>query len=206
MEGLEYLERSARPRTAPKRVQFANLEEGQLVSAPFMLETPGWTAKQRVEAWAKVNVGVEKFHEGSISRVHRVHKTLDITYFDGDTAIHVPMQLVKRTEYDDYASEALAKETKITQAAAQYNSGRIQAKAAMALKGYKWKHTGTRTMRFAPANPAGPKAALADRLLMDNTFALHIGGKWVQQPDLETVSLRQAVNSIHSDIYVRAMW
>ena len=92
----------------------------------------------------------------------------------------VLMQLVKRTEYNDYASEALAKETKIKKDAAKYNTGRKQAKALMTLKGYRWKHTGTRTMRFAPANPAGPKAALADRLLMDNTFALHIGGKWVE--------------------------
>ncbi len=28
----------------------------------------------------------------------------------------------------------------------------------------------------------------------------------MEQTDLETVSLRQAVNSIHSDIYVSAMW
>ncbi len=112
---------------------------------------------------------------------------------------------MQRTEYKDFALEALAKEVKNKKDAVNQNKIRKDAKAT-ALKGYAWKHTGTRTMRFASANPVGPKAALADRLLMENTFALYIGGKWVDQPDLETVSLRQAVNSIHSDVYVRAMW
>lgn len=33
-------------------------------------------------------------------------------------------------------------------------------------------------------------------------FSLYIGGKWVSQLDLETVSVRQSVNSVHSDVYV----
>jgi hypothetical protein len=209
MQSQDYLDRSARPRGGGGRMPFANLAEGQLVSAPFMVEHDGWTDKERRAAWGKMNIGNEKFWGGSITLIHRLHKTLDISYFDGYKAVHVPMQFVQRTEYKDCASEALAKEVKAKKNAAKLNKTRAVANIhgkATALKGYPWKHTGTRTMRFSPALGTGPKLALADRLLMDNSFALYMGGKWVDQPDLETVSLRQAVNSIHSDVYVRAIW
>jgi hypothetical protein len=34
--------------------------EGQLVSAPFMVEHDGWTDKERRAAWGKMNIGNEK--------------------------------------------------------------------------------------------------------------------------------------------------
>ena len=60
-------------------------------------------------------------------------------------------------------------------------------------------------MRFVVTNPLDPTLALGDRLVMDNTFALYMGGKWVEEPVLETVSLRQTVNSVPIDVYVRVM-
>ena len=59
---------------------FANLAEGQLVSAPFMVEHDGWTDKERRAAWG---IGNEKFWGGTIANIHRLHKTIDISYFDG---------------------------------------------------------------------------------------------------------------------------
>ena len=37
-------------------------------------------------------------------------------------------------------------------------------------------------------------------------FILYIGGKWVTQLDLETVSVRKSVNSVHNDVYVCVVW
>ncbi len=66
-------------------------EEGQLVKAPFLVETDGWNDIQRAAAWSKVNIGNEKFWGGSITRIHRLPKTVDINYYDGYSAVHVPM-------------------------------------------------------------------------------------------------------------------
>jgi hypothetical protein len=105
-------------------MSFANLAEGQLVSAPFMVEQDGWTDKERHAAWGKMNIDNEKFWGGSITLIHRLHKTLDISYFDGYKAVHVPMQFVQRTEYKDCASEALAKEVKAKKNAAKLKKTR----------------------------------------------------------------------------------
>ena len=48
--------------------------------------------------------------------------------------------------------------------------------------------------------------AVSDRFIMENAYSLHIRGKWVDQFDLEAISLRETVKIVHIDVYVCALW
>ena len=57
---------------------FRGLEEGQIVTAPFMSEGIGWNSRMRASAWGRLDTANQLFHGGAVMGVHKLCNTVDI--------------------------------------------------------------------------------------------------------------------------------
>lgn len=138
-----FLSREDRPRRSGKATPFENVQEGQVVTAPYLTFDVGTTMTVRQYRWATLDVDTQQFYVGSIVLVNREDVTVNIKFFDGDVSVHVPMKVVLRSEFDDDCASALAKETRDKKEAdMHWNKGKKEVKVS-AVKGVPWKHTGS---------------------------------------------------------------
>ena len=115
---------------------------------------------------------------------------------DGDKAVGVPFNLVKRQD-GQFCDETMTLHKR--------RPGTKPRKTTRYKAGYKWSHTGVHRLRFEEPKFAGQP--LAERMMLSNTYDLLINGTWQQQKDLEHVSLKDTINHPDlSDVYTGILW
>ena len=156
---------------------------GEFVISVFVAgnDTASWDDKERHQHWQKARGGT--MYPGVVSLIDHDKKILDVDLYDGDKAVGVPFNLLKRQDGQ------FCDETVVLDKRRQDTKPR---KTTRYKTGYKWRHTGVHRLRFEELKFAGQ--TLAERMMLPNTYDLFINGKWQEQKDLEHVSLKDTIN------------
>ena len=135
-------------------------------------------------------------YPGVLSLIDHDKHILNVDFCDGDKAVGVPFNLVKRQD-GQFCDESVTLDKR--------RPGTKRSKTTHSKAGYKWRHTGVHRMRFE--EPKFPGQPLAEHMMLSNNYDLLINGKWQKQKDFDHVSLKDAVNHPElSDVYTGSLW
>ena len=148
-----------------KTIPSSSLSVGESVLSVFVTgnDTTTWKDKERRQYWQKARGGT--MYPGLVSLIDHDKHILNVDFNDGDKAVGVPFNLVKRQD-GQFCEEAMSLHKR--------RPGTKPRKTTRYKAGYKWRHTGVHRLRFEEPKFAGQP--LAERMMISNTYDLLING------------------------------